>query len=258
LPPKLRVVVTIRVMTYNTHACVGLDRRLDPERVARVIEEAKPDIVALQELDAGRNRSGGADQPVWLAERLGMQLDFCSARSCDGGHYGNAVLSRYPLNRVRQACLPRIGTHSEARAVQWVTADTPAGPLDIFNTHLALRAKERLAQAEELIGQSWLSDPRCRSHSVLCGDFNALPGSGVVRRLCATLRDAGLVAAPGMQRTFPSLLPLMRLDYVFVGRGVHVGGCSVPRTSLTRMASDHLPLIVDLDLTDGSRSKEHS
>src|SRR4029453_6519769 len=109
----------IRVMTYNTRACVGSDRRLNPERVARVIEALAPDIVALQELDVGRTRSAGSDQPAWLAARLGMQFDFCSARECDGGRYGNAILSRHPLTQVRHGCLPRVWRPSEGRAVQW-------------------------------------------------------------------------------------------------------------------------------------------
>jgi endonuclease/exonuclease/phosphatase family metal-dependent hydrolase len=237
-------------MTYNTRACVGLDGRLDPERIARVIDAAGADIVALQELDVGRTRSGGSDQPSWLAARLGMRLDFCSARQCEGGHYGNAILSRHPLRQVQQGCLPRLGAHSEARAVQWVTVDTPGGALNVLNTHLALRAKERLAQAEEIVGSAWLLDPRCRLRTVLCGDLNALPGSSVVRRLRARLNDAGITSIGGVRRTYPSLLPLLRLDYIFVGRGVRVSHCDVPQSALTRVASDHLPVIVDLELED--------
>ena len=78
-------------------------------RIARVIEACKADVVALQELDVGRPRSGGIDQPRAIAEHLDMHLEFCSARDCDGGRYGNAILSRHPIELVHGACLPQLG-----------------------------------------------------------------------------------------------------------------------------------------------------
>src|SRR6188768_47680 len=96
----------LRVMTYNVHGCIGTDRRLDAGRVAQVIASCDPDVVALQELDVGRTRSGAMDQPRAIADRLGLHMDFLSARDCDGGRYGNAVLSRHDVVLVRGACLP--------------------------------------------------------------------------------------------------------------------------------------------------------
>jgi endonuclease/exonuclease/phosphatase family metal-dependent hydrolase len=142
--------------------------------------------------------------------------------------------------------------------VQWVTLETPAGTLNLLNTHLALRAKERLAQAEEILGESWLCDPRCRPRTVLCGDFNATPGSPVVRALCEKLNDAGLSSVDARPRTFPAALPLIQLDYVFVSSGVRVSACEVPHTRLARVASDHLPVVVDLELDAATVTEDAS
>jgi endonuclease/exonuclease/phosphatase family metal-dependent hydrolase len=241
-------------MTYNVHGGFGADFRLDLMRIARVIESQRVDLCALQELDVERPRSGGHDQPRWLAEQLGMQLQFCSARDCDGGRYGNAVLSRHPIESVRTLCLPRRHDDREPRALQWVRMHTASGPLNLLNTHLGLDRRERLIQAAAILGRDWVDDACATGATVLCGDFNARPRSLVYRMLTERLRDAQLVVPHERTplSTFPSLFPLLRIDHVLVSPDVEVRACSVVRGGLARLASDHLPLIADIELKERS------
>lgn len=241
-------------MTYNVHGCVGADRRLDVERVARVIEAAEVDAVALQELDVERPRSGGSDQPRLLAEHLGMNVAFLSARDCDGGRYGNAVLSRYPLETVRSACLPRVNDRLEPRALQWVRLLTPAQPLNLLNTHLGLDHRERMLHAETMLGREWIADASESGATVLCGDFNAMPRSLVYQKLTGSLRDAQL-SVPHRRTglaTFPSLLPFMRIDHVLVSSQLKVRACHVMRDWQARLASDHLPIVAEVELVENA------
>jgi endonuclease/exonuclease/phosphatase family metal-dependent hydrolase len=242
----------VRVMSYNVHGCVGIDRRLDPERIGQVIAACEADVVALQELDVRRSRSRRVDQPRALAEQLGMNLEFCSARECDGGHYGNAVLSRYPVASVRGACLPQLGERWERRAMQWVKVNAPALPLNVLNTHLGLDARERLLQATSILGKEWVHEARASGPTVLCGDFNARPRSAVYRRLTSELRDAQLAPQPKTRPrgTFPSLLPLLRIDHVLVSPELKVRQCRVMASWQAKLASDHLPIVVDLEVAE--------
>lgn len=243
-----------RVMTYNVHGCIGADRRLDVERIARVIAAEDVDVVALQELDVERPRSGGRDQPRVLADQLGMHLAFFSARDCDGGRYGNAVLSRYPIETVRGACLPRVDDALEPRALQWVRIDAHGRSLHVLNTHLGLDRRERMQHAETLLGREWIADASSSGPTVLCGDFNALPRSLVYQRLTRSLRDAQLLVPHrrAALATFPSLLPFMRIDHVLVSPQLRVSACHVVRSWQARMASDHLPVVADVQLEEAS------
>lgn len=239
-------VTRIRIMTYNVHGCRGADGRLRPERILEVIAEATPDVVALQELDADPSGEPGLDQAVFFARELNMELHFVAARPKGGGHYGNALLTQHPSQVKRSAILPRLHARCEARAAQWVRIETPGGALDVVNTHLGLLRHERLLQVNALLGETWLQAPELLTHFVLCGDLNALPGSLVHRRLCARLRDSqGGLRLP--RPTFPALFPVVRIDHVLVSRTLAVSSVRVPATRRARLASDHRPLVVDIE-----------
>ena len=231
-------------MTYNVHSCVGSDARLDPGRVLRVIEAADPDIVALQELDVGLSRSGLANQPAWLAERLGMSFSFAAARNSGDGHYGNAVLSRHSVSQLGAACLPALKWRwNETRCMQRVRISGVFGELELVNTHLSLRPRERALQTAAVL-EHWRSVSSERA--VLCGDLNAVPGSRAYTSISRALTDAQLLVDRPVQRTWPSVFPLLRLDHVFLGTGFEVYDARVPTSLLARLASDHLPVVVDL------------
>lgn len=238
-----------------------MDGELSAGRIARVIEGCEPDLVALQELDVGRLRTRGADQARELAEALGMRLHFHPALREPGELYGDAILTAGPSALVKADALPGLADKPrlEPRGALWVAAGIEGGTVQILNTHLGLRRRERLAQVEALLGPEWLCDPRCRGAVVLAGDLNALPRSLAYRRLAGRLQDAPLVArAAGA--TYPAYLPLLRIDHVFANEAVQVLGAEVVRSPLARVASDHLPLVVDFRLRtdDGNAGAEEA
>jgi endonuclease/exonuclease/phosphatase family metal-dependent hydrolase len=237
-------VTSVRVMTYNVHSCRGGDRRLLPERILSVVQSGAPDIVALQELDVGQSRSHALDQAAYLAEGLRMEFHFVAARACHGGHYGNAILSRMPISSYRSSALPQLDDRCEPRAVQRVRLEGPWGPMDVFNVHFGLSRRERRMQVEMLLSSEWLGDTSLGPQLIVCGDFNAAPGSFVYGRMARALRDAQSGRA---RATFPAFFPLVRLDHVFVGPGLSVHRTQVLRSPLARVASDHRPLLVDVE-----------
>jgi len=234
-----------RILTYNVHHCRGTDGRLSPSRIAEVIASCRPDIVALQELDVGRPRTGGVDQAHEIAQELGMHMLFHPSIRVMEEQYGNAILTSLPAQLVKAGALPgRPGL--EPRGALWARVQIGGASLQVINTHLGLRRPERLLQVDALLGPEWLGHPSCREPRVLLGDFNALPRSRVYQRLVAQLKDAQTshhVRRPAA--TFPARLPLARIDHVFVGSAVEILRVEALRTPLARVASDHLPLLVE-------------
>ncbi|ODR92140.1 endonuclease [Sinorhizobium alkalisoli] len=244
----------IRLLTYNVHSCFGTDRRLDPARIGEVIRECGPDIIALQEVDVGRARSGGMDQAQMIAAHLRMESQFHPALHLEEERYGDAVLTALPMRLVKAESLPSSG---EPRGALWVEVDIGHLKLQVIVTHLGLRGAERIRQATALLGPGWLGGIRqSESRVVLAGDLNAVARSSAYRALAGHLRDAQLLSNARPRPTFPSRLPLLRLDHVFVGDGIGVKACRVHDSPLARSASDHLPLLVELELEPHRRSIE--
>ena len=137
----------------------------------------------------------------------------------------------------------------ERRGALWVRLDVTPRPLHVINTHLGLNRRDRLAQTEALFGPQWLGHAACGPPLVLCGDFNALPGSKVHRRVLQQLRDVhASLPAHRPRRTFPTRYPLASLDHIFLSTEFVVHEVEVVRTPLTKAASDHYPLLVELSL----------
>jgi endonuclease/exonuclease/phosphatase family metal-dependent hydrolase len=247
---------TFRVMTYNIHSCIGLDGRVRPDRVAHVIRRARADVIALQEVDCNRRRSRHADQARDLAEQLEMSHHYYAVFEAAEERYGLAIISRWPLTHIQSSHLTPVNhrLRSEARGALWVEINSPWGPLQVINTHFGLRQDERIEQARLLTGEQWVGRVPSDRPVVLCGDFNAGPASSAYKRIVASLRDVQ-AASPGHRPrpTFPSPLPLRRLDHVFVNGLLSVREVAVPRTSMAVVASDHLPLWADLTLAPVAR-----
>src|SRR6187402_1332672 len=232
-------MTTFRVMTYNVHSCVGTDGKLEPERIAEVIERSGADVVALQELDVCQSRTSGVHQPQWLAERLGMRVHFTASRTCNEGHYGNAILSRFPFAVRSEGSLAR--RRGEQRAVQWLKVNLGGCEVSVLNTHLSIHFRERLLQIRQLLSAEWLAGAEPDVPLVIFGDLNSNRMSPVYRGLAHHLVDAQRANGGRARATWPSLRPLLRIDHLFVSRSLRVARCEVPRDSLSRVASDHLP-----------------
>src|SRR5215510_5315091 len=91
---------TLRVMTYNIHVGVGMDKKLDLQRIADVINAEKPDLVGLQEVDRGVKRTEGKDEIAELAAMTKMDYAFAHNLDYDGGQYGVAILSRHLIKNI--------------------------------------------------------------------------------------------------------------------------------------------------------------
>jgi endonuclease/exonuclease/phosphatase family metal-dependent hydrolase len=242
----------LRIVTYNVHSCIGMDGKLSARRIARVIARTHPDIVALQELDVGRARSGHENQAQVIAHYLTMEHHFHPAIHVEEEQYGDAILSHLPMRLVKAACLPPApGPYSrrEPRGALWVAVDLMGTEIQVINTHLGLWPGERLRQTEELLGENWLGDPRCQGPVILCGDFNATPGSTVCRLLRDRLDDAQVkLAAHRPRNTFSSSIPAARIDHIFLGGAIAVTAIDTPGSQLAKVASDHRPLVATLQL----------
>jgi len=233
-------------MTYNTRGCRGMDGAVDIDRVVRVVREFNPDLLALQEVNVAGTQSSTVDQVARIAQSLAMLSHFTCTLVREAGPYGIALLASSKLHIEREGCLPR--KRDEVRAAQWARFGLGEVEIDVLHTHLSVKSRERHLQLEALLGGDWLKARLIHPHLIVCGDLNALPFTRVYRTLGRVLRDAQ-AACPGPNLpTWPAWAPFARIDHVFVGRGFHVERCVVPRTRLTALASDHLPLVVDLSV----------
>jgi endonuclease/exonuclease/phosphatase family metal-dependent hydrolase len=243
-----------RILTYNVHRCLGTDGRLSPSRIADVIAAYEPDVVALQELDVGRHRTGRIDQAHAIAQALGMHVHFHASLKVLEEEYGNAILTHRPSQLVKAEALPGWARKPslEPRGALWASVQVGGIEVQVINTHLGLRRHERLAQIDTLLGPHWLGHQACREPVILVGDFNATPRSRAYQRLAAHLCDAQTEARlPRPKATFPSRLPILRLDHVFVSRSIRVLRVETVRSPLARIASDHLPLLVEFQISHG-------
>ena len=235
---------TLKVMTYNIHHCNPPslpEGKIDITAIAKAINTAAPDLVALQEVDVNTERSGKkTNQARELARLTGMHFFFAKAIDHQGGDYGVAVLSRFPLLDSLHLPLPLPeGIKGEPRAVAAVKVKTPKGKEIWFaSTHLDLKEETRLFQAEIIVKRlAAMKEP-----VVLGGDFNALPSSQVISRLDSTFtRTCTADCLP----TIPTVNPRRTIDYIMFTRPEHLSATKtyVPNETY---ASDHLPVVAKL------------
>jgi endonuclease/exonuclease/phosphatase family metal-dependent hydrolase len=250
--PERGADLPLRVMTYNIHSCRGIDGKLRPERIARVINHFDPDVVAVQEVDAHRPRSRGHDQAQLIADHLRMTHVFHAMLEEEKERYGIAIFSRYPFQVMKSGLLTGAGRGflREARGAIWVKLEIQGrAPFHFINTHFGLGRSERRRQADELLGNDWIGGIPQDEAVILCGDFNSGPRSRVFRKLAGALRDSQTIAPDHEPlATFPSPSPLLRLDHVFTSSHFTVENIERPHTPTSVVASDHLPLCVELTL----------
>ncbi|MBI3858458.1 MAG: endonuclease/exonuclease/phosphatase family protein [Planctomycetes bacterium] len=227
---------------------MGIDRRHSVERISDAIREYDPDIVAIQELEVNHRRSARIHQPSELADRLKMDYHYHPPRIRGEAGFGNAILTRLNMRHIRCGVLPSFPMLQKRGAIR-MSVEIDGQEVQIINTHLGLMGRERLLQARALCGADWLDHQDCRRlPRIVCGDFNATPRSPAYRLLAGTLRDAQKLAGDPKVRTWPSVLPFVRYDHMFVGHGIHARKVEVPRTRLTTVASDHLPVLMEFEL----------
>ena len=234
---------TLRVMTYNLHHGEGLDGRIDLPRIAAVIREAKPDLVALQEVDRKAQRTGVVDQAAEYIRLTGMHGWYGAAMPFQGGEYGQVLLSRWPLRAPRVVRLP--GTPGrEPRIATTACVDIP-GLGTIRWAGLHLDASRDDADRWQQAGALLAAFPIQELPTLLAGDFNAVPDSRVMKRLLDP--STGWVDTAGVRAalTDPADTPKVRIDYVLAAPSSAwriLDSKVIPET----VASDHRPVVVDL------------
>jgi endonuclease/exonuclease/phosphatase family metal-dependent hydrolase len=232
-------IPSVRVVTYNIHSCVGVDRRYDPRRISTVLREIDADIACLQEVDARRRSERHADQWAYLGVATGCRVVTGTGVYQPRLRFGNAILSRFPVLAARLIDLTLAG-HEPRGAID---ADLLIGErvLRVIATHFGLHAAERRQQANQLMAA--LGEPapanRREAHAVLLmGDLNEWRGRrGAIRSLDRNLGPSA--AAP----TFPSWMPVLALDRIYADGPAVLRDVGVYRSPLARLASDHLPLV---------------
>lgn len=226
------------LMTYNIRHGVGMDRVHDLQRTAGVMASVSPDFVILNEVDQATVRSGGMHEADTLGKLLGLRNYFSASIEYDGGSYGNAFLSRYPILSfdVHDISANR---YFEGRSLFHARILLEADTLHVWGTHLGLDSLEREEQVNDILG---LIEPS--QAMILGGDFNLEPGSHPYNRIAEILVDgvAGLNTNPG--NTYPADIPIRRIDFLFLGHKVEATSIPSITAENLKTASDHLPQIL--------------
>ena len=232
---QLMAAQELRLLAYNIHHGQGMDGKVDLARIAKVIAAEKPDLVALQEVDKNCKRSGAVDQAAELARLLKMEHRFAKAMDFQGGEYGVAVLSKFPIQGAIVHTLPK---GAEPRVALEVMM-TPPGWSEIFSfvtihndwINEALRVKQIEVLKKGL---------KNRDHPViLAGDFNAEPQSDSLR----SLEDDGWkMLREGRENTSPAVETKVEIDFFFA-KGL-AAFLFKDKVVAEKVASDHRPIVV--------------
>jgi endonuclease/exonuclease/phosphatase family metal-dependent hydrolase len=237
-----------RIATYNIHKCRGVDGRVHPERVARVLEEVNADIVSLQEVVSHEGVASADHQASYLAGRLGLFGAMGETRKHRGGAYGNVTLSRWDFKLVRPIDIT-IGRREQRVALR---TDIRFGGhvLHVFNVHLGTAVRERRQQALRLIDLDLLRSIDISGPRIVLGDFNEWVRGLVTKTLVAEFHLTDLHAHLTRARSYPALLPMLHLDHIYFDHHLRVEKVFFHRSRRSIIASDHLPLVADLVLAE--------
>ena len=228
----------LRVATYNVHGCVGRDGRHDPARVASVITELDVDMAALQEFTYPLDVALETRTPVVLTSLDNYHCALGPTRQTPRFCFGNVLLTRHPIRHVHRLDLSI--ERREPRGALAATIDVGDLEIHILAAHLGLRVSERRFQVKQLL--KYLDDVK-DTPLVVLGDFNDwLPGRSVVHVLDKRL------GRPPRPASFPVNRPVLRLDRIWVSPLTALNRISTHTSDGARMASDHLPVVAEIDL----------
>jgi len=242
----------LRVLTYNIHRAIGIDRRFRLERIVEILDYYQADLVLLQEVDVGVPRSRSLN----LAEEIARALDYPYFGLglnvvLSEGWYGNATLSRFPISRERNIDLTIEGRKRRGCLYARIDIDPEKSLyLETFNLHLGLSFKERPQQVGLLVRSHEFAGIDRQQPCLVGGDFNdwwtrlAPIFTEALDFACATNHKRGYQNA---FLTYPSFSPTSGLDKIFCRGKLRVLNCRSCRMRVSKVASDHLPVIVDFE-----------
>lgn len=222
----------LRVLTYNIHHAQGTDGKFDYARIAKIIRDLNPDIVALQEVDRNTNRASGIDQAKRLGELTEMQHVFGTAMHYSGGQYGEALLSRFPLTDVKSYRLPfRAEQEPRCALAARVQPNNGIPELVFVGTHLCHQSQENRTEQAQRINNLFAAG-ESSSPVILAGDLNARPDSQPMKLLLK-------------KHWVDAIAPQSRIDYVLF-RSKDPWKVLEVKIVDDRIASDHRPVLAVL------------
>ncbi len=233
----------VRIATYNIHRCRGMDRRVVPSRIIDVLREIDADVIALQEvIGAGPVGAGQAEE---IGAGLGMGWVMNCVRTLRQHQFGNVVLSRHPIVHHSQYDLS--WRTCEPRNCQRADLEIDGHTLHVYNVHLGTAVLERRYQAGRLA--SFVHDRRVTGPKIILGDFNEWMKGLATKTLSSLFESVDISTHLKRRRTYPGLFPVVHLDHIYYDGKVEVVSVEMPRTRLSLMASDHLPLVANLKIS---------
>jgi len=240
--------ISLRLATWNIHSAIGADGYHDMERIVAVLAEIDADVVGLQEVGWHRRTHHRIDQFAYLREHTGYTVVDCLARDPLRAQFGNALLTRLPLESSRWIDLKIPGHAPRAGLVGDLQHE--AARLQVTVLHLGLTVWERERQTRRLV-EALSRDDAARKEdpdagpppSALLGDFNMLR-----RRTRASAILAQRFPTCVRMPTYPVRSPRLSLDRIYLSPHWEVVDARVVDRGLALEASDHLPLVAELRL----------
>jgi endonuclease/exonuclease/phosphatase family metal-dependent hydrolase len=245
--------VSLRIVTYNIHKCRGFDGRVSPSRIARILTEVNADIIALQEVLDGPGHFHSR-QSEFIASELGMHSCFGSNRQIRGGNYGNAILSRFPIEDYANYDISVAGR--EPRGCLRADVSIQGQRIHLFNVHLGTSYKERRQQASILCSPGLLLNPSWKGSRVVLGDFNEWTRGLATRLLTQHFLGIKIEKTISFLQTYPGFFPFLHLDHIYFESGLHLISTRLHRSRRALIASDHLPIVAEFVMQNMTQLQE--
>lgn len=234
---------TLRVMTYNIHVGVGMDKKLDLQRIADVINTARPDLVGLQEVDRGVKRTEGKDEIVELAAMTRMEYAFAPNLDYQGGKYGVAILSRFPIKTTEHLMFEN-KREVERRGMLRIEVEVEGKRINFVTTHLDYQFEDgRLFETEQML--RFLAS--AKGPIIIVADLNDVPSGSAYKLMRTKFEDAWVTSGAKTDGfSYPADKPVKRIDHIFFSKGDRM---KVKKSwVIETVASDHIPVMAELEL----------
>ena len=234
---------TLRIMTYNIHVGVGMDKKLDLQRIADVINAARPDLVGLQEVDRGVKRTEGKDEIVELAAMTRMEYAFAPNLDYQGGKYGVAILSRLPIKNTEHRMFEN-RREAERRGMLRIEVEVERKTLHFVTTHLDYQFEDgRLFETEQLL--TFLEG--VKGPMIVVADLNDIPTGSAYKLMRTKFEDAWVTSGAKTDGfSYPADKPVKRIDHIFYRTSDRIRA----RKSwvIETLASDHIPVAAEFEI----------
>lgn len=238
--------VRLRVVTYNIHHAQGTDKRVDIKRISDLLDSCKVNLAALQEVDRGVERTGKIDILKLISAQTGMNMAFGKNIDFQGGDYGNAILSGFRIDTLKNLHY-KMMREGEQRGLLQAMVAVNGEKIVFMTTHTGDKntEPEKLENADEIINalKNYNGLP-----VILCGDFNDRPEGKMHEKLKEYFTDLWEVLGKGPGYSFPSGNPDRRIDYIYISKEALKKLRPVSIQVLHSEASDHLPLMAEFEL----------